>query len=411
MACQTIPTSTLFATETITSFSLKTEFETSTITSPAVTTTTSTPVCASTATITLSDSVATTCASTSLSTFETTIPGETETSTLTHISTLPITFTTTEPTSTLFSTSCPPDDQTPPPTPPPTSTPPPDNKPPPTSDPPNDPPPDTTTITSGITLPDGRTSIATITYTRPSLNDPNGNAGDDGGAARAAKIGGAVVGSIAGVAILVALAFWLWKRSRRWDDIFEDSDDEAGAFDAHPGWKIVGAPVRLRHRSRRQRKPRLDLDPPTNPAPYHYGLVGSAAAMSAPAHSQTPSSPPESPLGQVVRPASSNAHTRVPSELALPPGVLGTPLFTSDPFAAQPMHPMSARGTSPSPQVSMGSSNTLEVAAAASATAAVNEDPNRSPMKAPLPPQQQQTSPVIVHQDAGPAVVPPAYRD
>lgn len=205
------------------------------------------------------------------------LAGTTQVDTETHTLTVPFEFPTSFPTSTQFSTSC---DSVSPPgnTPPPSSTPSPSQTPTPTT---------TLSLTTSVSstpiqLPNGSTSWSTqfVTITvypssdsqhstastpqQPSLND-DGGGGSSGNGAHTAKIVSAVVGGVVGVALLAAVAFWLWKRSRRWDDIFEESDNE-GDHNDRPGWKGVGAPVRLRQRTRvGKMPPRVDLDP----EPYH----------------------------------------------------------------------------------------------------------------------------------------------
>ncbi|KZV96227.1 hypothetical protein EXIGLDRAFT_733789 [Exidia glandulosa HHB12029] len=454
MACVTTPTSTLFSTTITTSFSTSTSLETIAHTGDPTVTVTSTTACASSTTLTLSESLATTCASTTTSTFTTTLPGTVDTTISTHLVPIPQTGTSSFPTETLYGTSCPTD-------PPTTSDPP---KPPSTTD---TPPPQTSvttsTSTTAIEFPNGSTSISTVFITvpftpppesstststtppPPSLND-DGGGGSPGHGAQTAKIAGAVVGGLVGVALLAVLAFWLWKRSRRWDDIFDESDDEGGDHNDRPGWKAVGAPVRLRERNRPPKKPRVDLDP----EPYHYGLVGSAAAMSAPSAETTTSSPPIIPLGLFGRPST---HTRLPSSpgesMSFPAGtgVNGTPLHPNgfvDPFAAAAPPPRLSQTPSPrpmsaraSPRQSTGSGNTFETTAAAAAARRVSAGASTMPLPGaiqvpgpstrpgkPSPRPQSSSGPVIVHTDGGPAspdgspalsprleAEPPAYRD
>ncbi|KZS89980.1 hypothetical protein SISNIDRAFT_488838 [Sistotremastrum niveocremeum HHB9708] len=293
MACTPSPTETLFSTEVVTSQSTQSS-TTTTVTTISGTTAVSTQT---TCLVSIVSNLP--CSSEGLITVTSTAPDTVSTITNQVVVTVPVTLTNSVPTQTLFST-CPSQGPSQPPpngntitTPDPVTTPPtsPAN-PPPTTTPDttslattsspglsaslSTPDPSTITSASSMTI-DGQVTVQFVTITStppastffvspsssPTLNMDNGPTGSSS-SSNVAPIAGGVVGGFLGLfAIVGVIWFFLRRRRKAWDDIFE-------------------------------REKRYDLNDdelPANvePAPYRYGLVGGS-------HSHSPSlTPPASP--------------------------------------------------------------------------------------------------------------------
>ncbi|KAG6817771.1 hypothetical protein H0H87_003179 [Tephrocybe sp. NHM501043] len=121
---------------------------------------------------------------------------------------------------------------------------------------------------STTTQPNGSVVIQTIIVT-PSPSNTIAADDHDGSSPDFAPIVGGTVGGFFGLIAIVALIWFILRRRRRWDDIFEREENEIIAAGAR------GRPARFS----------LDVDP--EPKPYQYGLIGKVMAPSA--------SPPNSP--------------------------------------------------------------------------------------------------------------------
>ncbi|KAJ7286425.1 hypothetical protein C8J57DRAFT_663672 [Mycena rebaudengoi] len=201
------------------------------------------------------------------------------------------------------------------------------------------PPPFISTSQGITTLSDGSVStiIQTTTVT-PSgstipLPDPTRDtqANTDGSPSSTVKIAPIVGGVLGGFFILLGLGLIIWfimKRRRRWDDIFDDGPD------------ITMAAGKKRFS--------LDTDVQVEPKPYQYGLIG---------HSVSPTSggitsPPRSPPPQDRSPQSSlHARQNTLTPLQLPssassPGPSATTI-SSRPSTAGSMRPLRDPATPP----------------------------------------------------------------
>ncbi|KAJ7154238.1 hypothetical protein C8R46DRAFT_1119103 [Mycena filopes] len=178
------------------------------------------------------------------------------------------------------------------------------------------PPPSTVTTSSATTLANGQVSEVMLTFTStPAISTvfvgPTGHvAQDNNGNSSSSHIGPIVGGIVGGFFALLGIALGIWylmKRRRRWDDIF-DKEDAA--------------------QTPRATK-RFSLDAEVEPKPYQYGLVG---------HTPSPTlgiSPPSSP------PASSHNNLtplRLPTT-ASTPGPSATTM-SSRPSTAGSMRPL-----------------------------------------------------------------------
>ncbi|KAF9014136.1 hypothetical protein BDQ17DRAFT_1404495 [Cyathus striatus] len=122
--------------------------------------------------------------------------------------------------------------------------------------------------TSSSTAESGQSST-----TGSDVGSSNGST-DNSNSPKLAPIIGGVVGGFFGLIAIVLLIWFIIKRRKRWDDIFEKDDDMFLANVA------------------RQSRTNLDLVAEPKPKPYEYGLVGHAAA---PTVGSPPGSPPPRP--------------------------------------------------------------------------------------------------------------------
>ncbi|KAF8891357.1 hypothetical protein BD779DRAFT_1699869 [Infundibulicybe gibba] len=102
---------------------------------------------------------------------------------------------------------------------------------------------------------------------KPQTNNDSGNSTNLG------PIIGGVVGGFFGLIGLVALIWFILKRRKRWDDIFDKDEDDIIATGA----------------ANANRRGRFSLDVESEPKPYQYGLVGHVAT---PTLTTPPTSPP-----------------------------------------------------------------------------------------------------------------------
>ncbi|KAF8844553.1 hypothetical protein BDN67DRAFT_962930 [Paxillus ammoniavirescens] len=168
------------------------------------------------------------------------------------------------------------------------------------------PPPSTMIETSATTLGDGSVmqTVVTIVSTLPvtSIYAPStvpnptlqSNA-SQGSGTNVAPIVGGVLGGFFGLIAIVGSLWWLCRRRRSWDDIFEKEDIQA---DDDP-W---ATPITVR---RDRDRSRLDLS--AEPKPYQYGLVGHIAAPAA--SGSPPSSPRLSGYDRMSLPTIHSRHT------------------------------------------------------------------------------------------------------
>jgi len=174
------------------------------------------------------------------------------------------------------------------------------------------PPPSTVIETSATTLGDGSVvqTVVTIVSTLPATSIyapsavPNpslqSNA-SQGSGTNVAPIVGGVLGGFFGLIAIVGSLWWLCRRRRSWDDIFEKEEIQ----EEDDPWATPIAVRRDRDRGR------LDLN--AEPKPYQYGLVGHIAAPAA------SGSPPSSPrLSGYDRMSLPTIHSRNTSLSAVP---------------------------------------------------------------------------------------------
>ncbi|KAF7311199.1 hypothetical protein MKEN_01021400 [Mycena kentingensis (nom. inval.)] len=187
------------------------------------------------------------------------------------------------------------------------------------------PPPTVITSQSPSTLPNGQVTIVStvITSTLPgsavfvptSIVDPHAQDNTDGSSSP--KIGPIVGGVVAGFFGLLGLALAVWfilKRRRRWDDIFDKE-----------------------YLERPPKRFSLDGDG-AEPKPYHYGLVGKTS--SPPPHSLSPSPHPP-PHSQSPPPRLNLAPLTVPMTVSQPGLSAGTSMsLSSRPSTANSMLPL-----------------------------------------------------------------------
>ncbi|KIL00073.1 hypothetical protein PAXRUDRAFT_360206 [Paxillus rubicundulus Ve08.2h10] len=167
------------------------------------------------------------------------------------------------------------------------------------------PPPSTMVETSATTLGDGSVvqTVVTVVSTLPvtsiyaptTVPNPSlqSNA-SQGSGTNVAPIVGGVLGGFFGLIAIVGSLWWLCRRRRSWDDIFEKEDVQ----DDDP-WATPIAVHRERDRAR------LDLS--AEPKPYQYGLVGHIAAPAA--SGSPPSSPRLSGYDRMSLPTVHSRHT------------------------------------------------------------------------------------------------------
>ncbi|RDB22179.1 hypothetical protein Hypma_010639 [Hypsizygus marmoreus] len=308
---------------TLTSTQEFTSHITSTSTSTSLTTGTPTTVTSITLTCdaTPPPGVTSTCLPT-LTTIITTIPGEVETMQV------PITLTTeltSTSTTTLWGSQCTTFSHSNPPSP--TPEPPPSTS---TTISISTPPPEVITTESTSTQPNGSVIIQTVTSISTQSGIPvptNVQTSEDRGTNVGPIVGGAVAGFF-GLIGVVALIWFLIRRRRRWDDIFDKEDEDIGGVAAS---------------ARRHNRFSLDVDP--EPKPYQYGLVGHATA---PHSASPPHSPPLLPTaGSDLRsgPRSSLSPLNVPMTAST--SIPSATTMSSRPSTAgsmQPLRPASQHG-------------------------------------------------------------------
>ncbi|KAG5650612.1 hypothetical protein H0H81_011660 [Sphagnurus paluster] len=141
-------------------------------------------------------------------------------------------------------------------------------------------------------------------------------------------VGGAV-GGFFGLLAIVALVWFILKRRRRWDDIFDKEDDEIIATGA-------------------RRAGRFSLDVDAEPKPYQYGLVGQGAAPSAISPPNSPPARPSVPVGaaDILHARSSSlAPLNMPLTASAPlPSATTVSSRPSTAGSAQPLYPAPTAG-------------------------------------------------------------------
>ncbi|KIJ69199.1 hypothetical protein HYDPIDRAFT_105798 [Hydnomerulius pinastri MD-312] len=198
------------------------------------------------------------------------------------------------------------------------------------------PPPSTVVEATSTTLSDGSvvetivTFVSTLPVTgvyepstvpNPSLQSdaPQGSGTD------VAPIVGGVLGGFLGLIAIVGSLWWLCRRRRSWDDIFEKE-----AFDDEDPW---ATPIPVR---RERDRSKLDLS--AEPKPYQYGLVGHVVPPAA------SGSPPSSPRVSGSLNRLSMPHSRNTSYSATPL-LQATPGRASRPSTAGSMQTVQTRST------------------------------------------------------------------
>ncbi|KAF7337895.1 hypothetical protein MVEN_02012600 [Mycena venus] len=185
------------------------------------------------------------------------------------------------------------------------------------------PPPITFTSQVPTTLQNGDVSAVVQTFTsQPPLSTvyvpgPSGQVAqtnDDGSSpTKIAPILGGVVGGFFGLLGIALIIWFIMKRRRRWDDIFDTE----------------GPP----HSPGRRPTKRWSLDADMDPKPYQYGLVGQASSPSLPSLGiSRPESPPASSPSSQLR-ASPSSQLPRPNHNALTPLLLPTSASTPGPSA------------------------------------------------------------------------------
>ncbi|KAJ7355913.1 hypothetical protein DFH08DRAFT_1076886 [Mycena albidolilacea] len=209
--------------------------------------------------------------------------------------------------------------------------------------------PDPITFTSAtpVTLPNGDVSAVMETFTsHPPASTvyvpftPSGQvaqSNDDRSSSQAGPIVGGVLGGFFGLLGIVLIIWFIMKRRRRWDDIFDQEDPAQG-------------PTK-----------RWSLDAEMEPKPYQYGLVGQTSSPSLPSLGMSSlDSPPAS--GQLPR--QNQTHNLTPLLLptsASTPGPSATTL-SSRPSTAGSMLPPAppAPASNHKPTDSSGSSTSVQ---------------------------------------------------
>ncbi|KAJ7137864.1 hypothetical protein C8R44DRAFT_847932 [Mycena epipterygia] len=202
--------------------------------------------------------------------------------------------------------------------------------------------PDPIVITSqsASTLANGQVTaiMETITTTQPpsvvyvgpsstsGSNQAPQNNPDNSSSPNIGAIVGGVVGGFFGLIGIVLVIWFVMKRRRRWDDIFDKEDTD------------IAPPRRPRTTKR------FSLDAEIEPKPYQYGLVGQS--RSPPIGISPPSSPPS--LGLSHPPG--RQHTLTPLQLptsASTPGLSAGTTISSRPSTAGSMRPLRDAPASP----------------------------------------------------------------
>ncbi|KAF7322268.1 hypothetical protein HMN09_00004200 [Mycena chlorophos] len=194
------------------------------------------------------------------------------------------------------------------------------------------PPPTSFTTQSTTTLPNGQVSTITevitsslspsIVYVNPTPGDSNDqttqNNTDGSNSPRIAPIVGGVVAGFFGLIGIVLIIWFILKRRRRWDDIFDQ--------------ELPTQPSK-----------RFSLDAALDePKPYQYGLVGHTRSPPPLSATPTPPSPPLTP-GRGLAPL------MMPMTVSQPGLSAGTSLSLSRPSTAGSMRPLHSP-SSPPPQ-------------------------------------------------------------
>ncbi|KAH7929637.1 hypothetical protein BV22DRAFT_1191859 [Leucogyrophana mollusca] len=219
------------------------------------------------------------------------------------------------------------------------------------------PPPSTFTQAASTTLSDGEvvqtvvyftsTYAPTDVYIPSTVPNPSLQANQNSGSGtNVAPIVGGVVGGFVGFVALVGALWFLCRKRRTWDDIFEkEAFRDEDELEPHPV---------LRDRSR--------LDMSAEPKPYQYGLVGHVSAPIGVSSSTPPSSPrPSTTLNHPSFTASSSAHSRHTSNMSL------TPLLHSGGASSPvPSRASSRPSTAGSVQTMQGQPTQRQVSATAS---------------------------------------------
>ncbi|KAH7914029.1 hypothetical protein BJ138DRAFT_1144758 [Hygrophoropsis aurantiaca] len=177
------------------------------------------------------------------------------------------------------------------------------------------PPPSTFSEMASTTLADGQvvqtviyitsTYAPSAVYVTTAVANPSLQTNQSGGSGtNVTPIVGGVVGGFLGLVALVGSLWFLCRKRRTWDDIFDkeafQDEDDMGP---HP-----------------VRKDRNRLDMNAEPKPYQYGLVGQVSAPSGLSSSGSTSSPrPSASVHQTSFTASSIAHSRANSAMSMTP--------------------------------------------------------------------------------------------
>ncbi|KAF9227575.1 hypothetical protein BS17DRAFT_773971 [Gyrodon lividus] len=198
------------------------------------------------------------------------------------------------------------------------------------------PPPSTVVETSSAMLEDGSIvqTVVTIISTPPvtAIYEPSTipnpslqNNTSQGSGTNIAPIVGGVLGGFFGLIAIVASLWWLCRRRRSWDDIFEKEDLQ----DDDP-W---ASPIPVR---RERDRSKLNLS--AEPKPYQYGLVGHVVPPAA------SGSPPSSPSLSGNRMSLPSVHSRHTSFSAAPL-LQATPGGSSRPSTAGSVQTVQTRPT------------------------------------------------------------------
>ncbi|PBK78796.1 hypothetical protein ARMSODRAFT_1078278 [Armillaria solidipes] len=212
------------------------------------------------------------------------------------------------------------------------------------------PPPTVITSETSMTLAGGEVtvSVVTLTSTLPVTTvtsaaavSTSTGAASSGSSSNIGAIVGGVVGGVCGLALLALIIWFVLKRRKRWDDIFDDLDDQVAANTGTGGNDRFS----------------LGRDLDVEPKPYEYGTVGGNTHPSL-----NGVSPPQSPpmAGQPMMPVypdQTHGYDQQRLQAISPLSMLPMGVAAAGQQQQQQQQRMSTHSIDPSRSPSVGSNN------------------------------------------------------